>query len=340
MARPLARIGLVEARQQRAARKRTRPTRPTTARPRLLGTFIVMSATLLVLVLLAPGGALAVSTNTVSVGANTLSTSSMAAPTALSATGGVSNIVLNWTATTTAYATGTLVLRSTTSGGPYSQIAQVTPRTTTTYTDTPAAGTYYYVLQSYFQNWTSANSSQASAARNAQTGFLNCTANAAVTTNSGDNNGYEGSPGNACADDALTATDANSGTSTSTLCTNTGKDRHLFYNYGASVPAGATINGIEVRLDAWASSATSSPFICAELSWDGGTTWTATKTTATLTTSQVTYILGTSSDTWGRTWSSGDFSNANFRLRLTDVASSTARTFDLDYAAVQITYTP
>jgi hypothetical protein len=340
MARRLASIGLVEARRQRASRRRTRPTRPATARPRLLGTFIVMFATLLGVTLLAPGGVLAVSTSTVSVGANTLSTDTMTAPTGLSAVGSTSNIVLNWTATSTAYATGTQILRSTTSGSGYSQIAQVTPRTTTTYTDTPASGLYYYVVRSYYQNWTSANSSQVSAARTTQTGFLSCTANAAVTTNSGDNNGYEGSPGNACADDALTATDANSGTGTSTLCTNTGKDRHIFYNYGASVPAGATINGIEVRLDAWASSATSSPFICAELSWDGGTTWTATKTTATLTTSQVTYILGTSSDTWGRTWSSGDFSNANFRLRLTDVASSTARTFDLDYAAVQITYTP
>ena len=128
MARRLASIGPVEAHQQRcAARKRTRPTRPTTVRPRLLGTFIVISATLLVLALLAPGGALAVSTNTKSVGANTLSTSSMAAPTSLTATVTNNSVVLNWTATATAYATGTQVLRSTTSGSGYAQIAQVTP---------------------------------------------------------------------------------------------------------------------------------------------------------------------------------------------------------------------
>lgn len=111
------------------------------------------------------GGSLAfaVFSNTKSVGSNTFTTSTMAAPTGLAAAGGATKIVLTWTATTTSYATGYNVLRGTASGGPYTQIAQVTPRTATTYTDSPAAGTYYYVLQAYFQNWTSANSSQASA---------------------------------------------------------------------------------------------------------------------------------------------------------------------------------
>lgn len=45
-------------------------------------------------------------------------------------------------------------------------------------------------------------------------------------------------------------------------------------------------------------------------------------------------------DTWGRTWASGDFSNANFRVRITDVASSTSRDFSLDWVGVQVSYTP
>src|SRR3972149_3983439 len=68
---------------------------------------------------------------------------------------------LNWTATPDTYASGHRVLRSTTSGGPYSQIAEITPRTTTTYVDSVCAGTYYYVARTYFQNWESANSNQA-----------------------------------------------------------------------------------------------------------------------------------------------------------------------------------
>jgi hypothetical protein len=172
------------------------------------------------------------------------------------------------------------------------------------------------------------------------TGFANCTANAAVTTNSGDNNGFQLNPGNACADDAAFAEDTNGGTSSSASCSSTARDRHLFYNYGFSVPASSTIHGIEVRLDAWADSTTGSPTMCVELSWDGGTSWTAAKTTGTLTTAQATYILGTASDTWGRTWASTDFSNTNFRVRITDVATSTAREFRLDWVAVKVTYTP
>lgn len=42
----------------------------------------------------------------------------------------------------------------------------------------------------------------------------------------------------------------------------------------------------------------------------------------------------------GRTWSNGEFSNAKLRVRLTMVAASTSREFRLDWAAVQVTYTP
>ena len=104
----------------------------------------------------------ALSISTASCGANTFNTDTLAAPTGPSATGGA-NVALSWTATTSTYASGYHVLRGTVSGGPYSQIAQVTPRTTTTYTDSASSGTYYYVVRTYYQNWESANSSEASA---------------------------------------------------------------------------------------------------------------------------------------------------------------------------------
>jgi hypothetical protein len=240
------------------------------------------------------------------------------------------------------YADNYKVLRSTSAGGSYSQIATVTPVTTTTYTDsTVVAGTrYYYVLQtSESTNWLSVNSNEANSAVPLNTGFLSCAANAAVTTSSGDNNGFQTSPGNACANDAAFAEDLNGGTANSASCTSTARDRHLFYNYGFSIPAGQTINGIEVRLDAWADSTSGNPAMCVELSWDGGATWTTAKTSPALTTAEATYILGSATDTWGRTWdSANDFTNANFRVRITNVATSTARDFRLDWAAVQVTY--
>ena len=205
----------------------------------------------------------------------------------------------------------------------------------------PSAGTYYYVLQSYAQNWTSANSGQVSAGASTNTGLLGCAANAAVTSSSGDNNGFQTNPGNACANDGAYAEDTDSGTGTSTSCTNTGKDRHLYYNYGISLPASSVINGIEVRLDGLVDSTTGSPRYCVELSWNGGTWWTTAKVMASnLTTSEATYTLGTAADTWGRTWTTTELGDANLRVRIISRASNVSRDFRLEWAAVRVTYTP
>ena len=274
--------------------------------------------------------------------ANLFATDTLDPPTALSATVAGTTVNLAWTATPDSYATGHRVLRGTVSGGPYTQIAQVTPRTTTTYADSPGVGTFYYVVRAYFQNWESVNSSQASAtvSTTTNTGFANCTTDAAITTNSGDNNGFQLNPGNACADDAAFAEDTDGGIANSVVCSSTARDRHLYYNYDISIPAGATINGIEVRLDAWVDLGGGNQQLCAELSWDGGTTWTAATTTTNLTGTETTYILGSASDTWGRTWSAAELSNPTFRVRLTMVANSTAREFRLDWVPVRVTYTP
>ncbi len=77
-----------------------------------------------------------------------------------------------------------------------------------------------------------------------------------------------------------------------------------------------------------------------ELSWDGGTTWTAAKTDSQETTTEHTVILGGSVDGWGRTWSVGEVSDANFRVRLTSNSSSSQRDFFLDWVPVKVHYTP
>lgn len=172
----------------------------------------------------------------------------------------------------------------------------------------------------------------------ADTGLRSPTVNAAETSSAGDNNGYQTSPGNAHGDDTLNAVDTDSGSNTGTSCTGTDKDKHRFYDYGFSIPGGSTVNGIEVRLDARADSTTGTPRICVQLSWDGGTTWTAAKTSANLTTTLATYTLGNATDTWGRAWNVNAFSNANFRVRLINIASNTSRDFTLDWVAVRVHY--
>jgi len=168
------------------------------------------------------------------------------------------------------------------------------------------------------------------------TGYLSPTAQAPGP--GGDGNGFEVSPTNAFADDSLVAADMSSGTVGTLVCTDPARDDHDFFNYGVSVPTGSTITGIEVRLDAYVDLVKNSAAMCVQLSSDGGATWTAAKTTPGLTTSEAIYLLGGSTDTWGRTWTTTDLSNANFRVRITDIATATVRNFSLDWAAVKVYY--
>jgi hypothetical protein len=165
-------------------------------------------------------------------------------------------------------------------------------------------------------------------------GFRSPTANAADS--GGDGNGFESTPSSAHGDDAASAMDNNGGTSSSTSCTSASRDKHRFFNYGISVPAGTGIPGIEVRLDARVDSGSNSPRMCVQLSWNGGASWTAAKSTPTLTTTMTTYVLGGPADTWGRTWTPAELTDANFRVRVINAANSTNRDFLLDWVAVRV----
>jgi hypothetical protein len=166
-------------------------------------------------------------------------------------------------------------------------------------------------------------------------GFVGPTANAADT--GGDGNGFQTTPANAHGDDAASAVDTNSGSANGTGCASASRDKHRFFDYGLSVPGGSSVAGIEVRLDARADATGGNPRMCVQLSWNGGTSWTAAKITPSLTTSMATYVLGGPADGWGRTWTPAQLSNANFRVRVTNIASSTARDFSLDWIAVRVT---
>jgi hypothetical protein len=80
--------------------------------------------------------------------------------------------------------------------------------------------------------------------------------------------------------------------------------------------------------------------MCVELSWDGGATWTPVMTTPILSASETTYLLGGPANLWGHPWQASELSNPNFRVRITNVASSTARDFSLDWIAVKVYYQP
>jgi len=168
------------------------------------------------------------------------------------------------------------------------------------------------------------------------TGFLSPSDNAAGA--GGDNNGFQTNPSYAYSSNNLYAVDTNSGTGTSTLCTSTTKDRHVYSSYNFNLPSGATVLGIEVKLEGKVDSTSGIPKFCVMLSWDGGASWSSAQTTTTLSKTDTTYTLGGAANTWGRTWGYGEFTNANFLVRIIPIASSTVRDFSLDWVAVQVTY--
>jgi len=162
----------------------------------------------------------------------------------------------------------------------------------------------------------------------ADTGLLNPTAQA-PDTGAGDGNGFELDPTNAFADGGGYAANYDGE-----------GDRHFFYDYSIAVPPGCSVIGIEVRLDWWLDSATGSNSTGVELSWDGGTSWTAARTDSTGTTEEHTAVLGGSADTWGRSWAAAELSDDNFELRIASNSDDPSRDFFLDWAPVRVSYGP
>ena len=270
-----------------------------------------------------------------------IATDTLAPPTSLAATGTVS-ASLTWTASNDAYAAGYQVLRSTTSGSGYALVKTVTPGSATSTTDSPGSGTFYYVLRTYFQNWHSINSNEASIALGqTSTGFKACTAASNAADTGGDGDGYEVTAGNACADGGGNAVDTASGTNSTASCANAGKDRHRWWDFGLGVPGSvSSVDGITLRADFGMNNNGGTTLLCAQLSWDGGTNWTAVKSITPTGAAETTYFFGGTADAWGHTWTGGQLSNANFRVRIIDASSQTNKDFRLDFLAVNVTYTP
>jgi hypothetical protein len=166
----------------------------------------------------------------------------------------------------------------------------------------------------------------------ANTGWLSPSSDAADT--GGDGDGFETNPTGAYADGGGYAESTDT-CGPGSPCT----ERHRFYDYGLSIPADAVIQGIEVRADWWLNGTQGTNSLAVDLSWDGGSSWTGLQTDTIEATIERTVILGGAGETWGRTWSPSDFTNANFRVRV-NIAPSVAnvRDFRLDWIAVQVTY--
>jgi len=136
--------------------------------------------------------------------------------------------------------------------------------------------------------------------------------------------GQWASPGNALAsDNVYTTSNANNEV---LVCS---------FNLPA-IPAGDAITGIEVSVEGFATGFREANV---DLSWNGGGFfgYTADQTTS-FGPAENTFILGDTSNTWGRTWSPSEFTSANFRVRLTSTFAFGGSTISLDHIQVRVTH--
>ena len=118
-------------------------------------------------------------------------------------------------------------------------------------------------------------------------------------------------------------------------------DEASFDDFGFAIPSNATITGIEVAVEG---NRTSPRTIDVRLSSNNGSTWTSGSGTgvknfgSTFTASDSTVVLGSPSDTWGRSWSASDFSDTNFRLELDAVTTAPGDALSIDQLQVKVHY--
>ncbi len=108
--------------------------------------------------------------------------------------------------------------------------------------------------------------------------------------------------------------------------------QHSFGNFGFTLSGAATILGIEIEIESSAS--TNAGDISVALSWDGGTSWTSAKTTATASTTDAVYTLGGSADTWGHAWTPAQTADGTFLVDVT--ANTSSNTLRIDAFQVRI----
>ncbi|MBS3788543.1 hypothetical protein KGY79_10165 [Candidatus Bipolaricaulota bacterium] len=120
-----------------------------------------------------------------------------------------------------------------------------------------------------------------------------------------------------------------------------GGQDHRYWGFDFEVPAGSSIEGIEVNLSAKTfNPSVGEANLGVELSWDGGHNWTSTDTQVDITSSsERSYKVGGSSDDWGRTWSVSELTNSGFRVKLDDRTKlQPKKVVELDQVAIKIFY--
>jgi len=111
-----------------------------------------------------------------------------------------------------------------------------------------------------------------------------------------------------------------------------------YSSFGFSIPAGATIDGIEVSMEGGNVAGCPVCSVGVDLSWNGTTNYSAQKDISWNNGADTIKTYGGASDTWGRSWAVSEFSDANFFLRA-EATDAVYGAPDVDHIKVKVYYT-
>ena len=274
---------------------------------------------------------------------NTFATTSAAPATSPSASAGITQVNLSWTASASGFVTGYDIFRSAGgAGGPFNKVGSVGPASGS-YSDTGlvSSTTYYYRVVAVAGNWNSAPTAVVTATTGPTASGVTplgyCSTQAAASGGVG--NGYETSPLNACGpEDGVYAQDKNSGLGGPLMCGDPASDRHVYGGFGLTVPSGRTVTGLEVRTVGDHTRRNIPAAICIEVSTNGGASWSAAKlhTYVDATAALETVIFGSGTDMWGQSWTPANVGSLS--VRISSVSGFKNDTFQLDSIGARFTY--
>jgi hypothetical protein len=119
-----------------------------------------------------------------------------------------------------------------------------------------------------------------------------------------------------------------------------GNDYENCGGFGFAIPTGATINGIEVSIEGYRNSASTPRTFNIGLSWNNGSSWSSSKDSIDLSTTEHTVTVGSASDKWGsHLWLPSDFNDGSFLVQIDANLATSGSYFRIDQLQVKVYYT-
>lgn len=110
-------------------------------------------------------------------------------------------------------------------------------------------------------------------------------------------------------------------------------------NFGLAIPGGATIDGIEIQVEGAWSFAPAGSINRVNIGKDGSTLATEKTPSQVLTSSDVLYTFGGSTDLWGLSWTPAEINASTFLAQMTMYNAGSAYSAAIDAMWIKVYYT-